>query len=343
MNKQRAVLITGGAGFIGSNFIHYYLKQYPKHHLVNIDKLTYAGSQSNLAEVEGLKRYHWVYGDITDEDTVRNVFKQFDIEGVVHFAAESHVDNSIGNSMPFILTNILGTGILLENARKDWENKSALTKRRFHHISTDEVYGSLGDEGKFTENTPYNPRNPYSATKASANMLVKSYHTTYGMNVVLSSSSNNYGPRQHEEKLIPTIIHKALSLEPIPIYGNGMNVRDWLYVDDHCRAIDTVYNHGKAGESYNVGGGNEHTNIDITRHICEQLDQLKPHLLSKGGINSFSNLITFVEDRPGHDLRYAVNDSKIREKLGWKPKQSFKEGLSKTIQWYVNKWEEGLN
>ncbi|WP_318036197.1 dTDP-glucose 4,6-dehydratase [Halobacillus amylolyticus] len=255
MSKNPALLITGGAGFIGSNFITYYLKKYPGRQLVNIDKLTYAGSRENLMEVENMDTYHFVHGDVSDEALVRNVFNEFDIEGVVHFAAESHVDKSIADSKPFILTNVLGTGVLLEAARKDWEKKGLLSKRRFHHISTDEVYGSLGGKGKFTEHTPYNPSNPYSASKAGANMLVKSYYTTYGMNVVLSSSSNNYGPRQHDEKLLPTIIRKALSLEPIPIYGDGMNVRDWLYVGDHCEAIDMVFHKGKAGESYNVGVG----------------------------------------------------------------------------------------
>ncbi|UOQ92969.1 dTDP-glucose 4,6-dehydratase [Halobacillus shinanisalinarum] len=340
MSNNSALLVTGGAGFIGSNFIAYYLKKYPGRQLVNIDKLTYAGNLENLMEAENMDHYHFVHGDISDEALVGDVFNEFDIEGVVHFAAESHVDKSIADSKPFILTNVLGTGVLLEAARRDWSEKGALSQRRFHHISTDEVYGSLEGEGKFTENTPYKPRNPYSATKAGANMLVKSYYTTYGMNVVLSSSSNNYGPRQNDEKLIPTIMRKALSLEPIPIYGDGMNVRDWLYVGDHCRAIDTVFHNGEAGETYNVGGGNEQTNLELTEFICRQLDAINPQLLREKDLTSFSELITFVDDRPGHDLRYAVDDTKLRNHLDWAPEISYVDGLKKTVNWYVNKWKE---
>ncbi|MFD2923973.1 dTDP-glucose 4,6-dehydratase [Halobacillus naozhouensis] len=342
MSKSKALLVTGGAGFIGSNYVTSFLKKYPDRELVNLDKLTYAGNVDNLSAVNESDRYHFVQGDVADEAVVSKLFRDFDIEGIIHFAAESHVDKSILNSNPFILTNVLGTGVLLEAARKDWGAKEVLKERRFHHISTDEVYGSLEAEGKFTEQTPYNPRNPYSATKAAANMLVKSYYTTYGMNVVLSSSSNNYGPRQHDEKLIPTIIRKALALEPIPIYGDGMNIRDWLYVGDHCQAIDHIFHHGEAGESYNVGGGNERTNLELTHYICDQLDRVKPHLLTEKTLRSFRELITFVEDRPGHDKRYAVDDTKIRRQLGWSPQVSYIDGLKNTVEWYVTKWEEVL-
>ena len=342
MSEQKAVLVTGGAGFIGSNYIHYYLEHYRNRHLVNLDKLTYAGDLDRLVSTSDLDTYHFVHGDITDKECVERVFTQFDIEGVIHFAAESHVDNSIADATPFIRTNVLGTGNLLEAARKDWQEKGVLKERRFHHISTDEVYGSLGKTGKFSEDTPYDPRNPYSATKAGANMLVKSYYTTYGMNVVLSSSSNNYGPRQHKEKLIPTIIRKALACEPIPIYGDGQNVRDWLFVNDHCRAIDAIFHHGRNGESYNVGGGNEYANLSLAQMICGLLDEKAPRLLGDENLRQFSDLLTFIEDRPGHDLRYAVDDSKIRRELGWQPEQSFAEGMEATIDWFLSRQDEVL-
>jgi dTDP-glucose 4,6-dehydratase len=342
MNKSKALLVTGGLGFIGSHFIHYYLNKYPDRTIVNMDKLTYAGNTENLADVQSKDNYFCIHGDIADQAMVTQVFKEFDIQGVVHFAAESHVDKSIEDALPFITSNVLGTGILLETAKKDWQEKGEFSTRRFHLISTDEVYGTLGEKGKFTEETPYNPRNPYSATKASANMLVKSYYNTYGMNVVLSSSSNNYGPRQHKEKLIPTIIRKALSLEPIPIYGDGSNVRDWLYVEDHCTAIDMVYHHGKVSELYNVGGGNEKTNLELTRMICSTLDQLVYYVLEGSGYNSFKELITFVDDRPGHDLRYSVDDTKIRGELRWEPDVSLEEGMAKTIDWYITNMYEVL-
>ncbi len=242
---SKAILITGGAGFIGSNFIQYYQRKYPDQQLINIDKLTYAGSLNNLTEVENKENYHFIQGDIADINTVAAIFKEYDIEGVIHFAAESHVDRSIDDASPFINTNVVGTLNLLQAARADWETKGVLQERRFHQISTDEVYGSLGESGKFTEETPYDPRNPYSASKAGANFLVKSFGHTYGMNVIISSCSNNYGPRQHEEKLLPTIIRHALANEPIPIYGDGKNIRDWLFVEDHCRAIDMVYHQAK--------------------------------------------------------------------------------------------------
>ncbi|MFD1334070.1 dTDP-glucose 4,6-dehydratase [Oceanobacillus iheyensis] len=338
MNKS-AILITGGAGFIGSNFIHYFMDVYPEVPIVNIDKLTYAGSLQNLKGIDSKSNYHFVEGDIADEQVVQQVFQNFDIHGVIHFAAESHVDRSIEDARSFVDTNVVGTLNLLQAARNDWEEKGELEGRRFHHISTDEVYGSLGEEGMFTEETPYDPRNPYSASKAGANLMVKSFGYTYGMNVILSSSSNNYGPRQHQEKLLPTIIEKALSGKGIPIYGDGKNVRDWLYVEDHCRAIDTVYHFGKSQETYNVGGRNERTNLEMTNQICDILNDLRPDLLSKYELEKFQDLITFVEDRRGHDLRYAIDDRKLRNELQWEPKQTLENGLKQTIEWYIRKWE----
>ncbi|WP_449355419.1 dTDP-glucose 4,6-dehydratase [Virgibacillus natechei] len=337
MTKQQpTLLVTGGAGFIGSNFIHYYLEKYPDTRLLNIDKLTYAGSTDNVREVETLENYHFIHGDITDEVLVGDIFTDYDITGVIHFAAESHVDRSIKDAKAFVASNVFGTLTLLQAARKDWENKGVLSKRRFHHISTDEVYGSLGETGAFSESTPYDPRNPYSASKASANMFVKSFGHTYGMNVVISSSSNNYGPRQHAEKLIPTVIQKALAGEQIPIYGDGKNVRDWLYVADHCSALDTIYHQGNPLETYNVGGGNEKTNIDMAGEICTILDELVPQYRT---IESYKDLITFTTDRKGHDRRYAVDDRKLRNALGWKPTEDFHSGLRKTVEWYVNQWK----
>lgn len=338
MNKS-AILITGGAGFIGSNFIHYFMNIYPEVPIVNIDKLTYAGSLQNLKGIDSNANYHFVEGDIADEQVVQQVFQNFDIHGVIHFAAESHVDRSITDARSFVDTNVVGTLNLLQAARNDWGGKRELEGRRFHHISTDEVYGSLGEEGIFTEETPYDPRNPYSASKAGANLMVKSFGYTYGMNIILSSSSNNYGPRQHEEKLLPTIIEQALNGKEIPIYGDGKNVRDWLYVEDHCRAIDTVYHFGKSQETYNIGGRNERTNLEITNQICDILNDLRPDLLSKYELGEFQDLITFVEDRKGHDLRYAIDDSKLRNELQWEPKQSLENGLKQTIEWYIRKWE----
>ena len=339
MNKLKStVLITGGAGFIGSNFIHYFMKQYPDINILNIDKLTYAGSMENLKEVEEMDNYQFVHGDITHESLINNIFRNYDITGVIHFAAESHVDRSIKDSRAFVETNVLGTMTLLQAARADWEKKGELSNRRFHQISTDEVYGSLGAEGKFTEKTPYDPRNPYSASKAGANLLVRSFGHTYGMNIVISSSSNNFGPRQHLEKLIPTIISNALAGKQIPIYGDGENVRDWLYVEDHCRALDMIYHNGTTLATYNVGGSNERTNIAIAKQICEILDTMKLELKKRINSGSFKDLITFTEDRKGHDLRYAVDDSKLKNELGWKPKEDFDDALQKTVEWYVNQW-----
>ncbi|WP_339230233.1 dTDP-glucose 4,6-dehydratase [Oceanobacillus sp. FSL K6-2867] len=341
MNKRKeTLLITGGAGFIGSNFITYFMKKYPNRQILNIDKLTYAGKADNLTEVENLENYQFIYGDIADDILVNQLFQEHDITGVINFAAESHVDRSINDAKAFGQSNILGTLTLLQAARLDWEKKGELTARRFHQISTDEVYGSLDNEGVFTEETPYDPRNPYSASKASANLLVKSFGYTYGINVVISSSSNNYGPKQHEEKLIPTIISNALAGKPIPIYGDGKNIRDWLYVNDHCRAIDLIYHCGQKLETYNVGGNNEKTNIEIATQICDILDELAFNRKSALSITSFKELITFTEDRKGHDRRYAVDAEKLTTELGWKPTEDFTEGLRKTVEGYVQKWRQ---
>ncbi|GGD16952.1 dTDP-glucose 4,6-dehydratase [Hyunsoonleella pacifica] len=332
------ILITGGAGFIGSNFIKYYLSKYYSVKIVNIDKLTYAGNLNNLDGVETNPRYRFIHGDICDKDLINELFVKYSFKGVIHFAAESHVDNSIDNPNDFIHTNINGTFNLLNAARNHWmkssnEIKTQHINSRFHHISTDEVYGSLGKKGLFTEETSYAPNSPYSASKASSDFLVRSYFKTYNMNVVTTNCSNNYGPRQHDEKLIPTVIRKALNGENIPIYGDGQNIRDWLYVKDHCFGIDLVFNKGVSGETYNIGGNNEHNNMYIASTICSILDELAPKK------TSYKDQIIFVEDRLGHDFRYAIDESKIKNQLGWKAKENFQTGLKKTINWYIKKYK----
>lgn len=331
----KTILITGGAGFIGSNFLHYFQGKHPQYKLVVLDLLTYAG---NLENLRGLStaNYQFVKGSIYDKDLVTGLFAQHDFDGVIHFAAESHVDNSIVNPDEFIFTNIVGTFTLLNIAKNHWMEapfkfRPGKETARFLHISTDEVYGSLGPEGLFTETTAYAPNSPYSASKASSDLLVRSYFHTYGMSVVTTNCSNNYGPRQHAEKLIPTIIRKALSWEKIPVYGDGLNIRDWLFVDDHCEAIDVVFHRGRLGETYNVGGDSEKTNIDVVRTICAKLDKKSPH---KNG--SYSALITYVKDRPGHDRRYAIDASKLKGELGWSPGQTFAQGIDLTIDWYLS-------
>ena len=336
MPKQQTVLVTGGAGFIGSNFIPYYLESNPDHHLVNLDLLTYAGNPENLSEVADNARYHFVKGDIRDHDLVNQLFEQYEFFGVYHFAAESHVDNSITDPSAFIDTNINGTFNLLEIARKHWLESPGVfvagkENNRFLHVSTDEVYGSLGETGLFTEQTPYAPNSPYSASKASSDFLVRSYHHTYGMNVVTTNCSNNYGPKQHKEKLIPTIIRKAIAGEPIPIYGDGKNIRDWLYVLDHCKGIELSFKTGRSGETYNIGGKNERDNLYIVDKICELLDSKKPQ--ANGG--SYKELISFVTDRPGHDRRYAIDANKIETELGWEADEDFESGINKTVDWYL--------
>lgn len=333
-----SILVTGGAGFIGSNFIPYFIDKHSDYHIINLDKLTYAGNLANLSEVEDSDQYTFVQGDICNRELVEYLFRQYDIRGVIHFAAESHVDNSINGPEIFIKTNINGTFTLLDVARKYWMEAPFKYKKdyegcRFHHISTDEVYGTLGETGFFTETTPYAPNSPYSAAKASSDLIVRAYHHTYGMNVTTSNCSNNYGPKQHNEKLIPTIIRKALAGENIPIYGDGKNIRDWLYVIDHCAGIDLIYHRGKAGETYNIGGRNERTNLQIVDTICTILDDQRPRTDGK----SYKELITFVKDRAGHDRRYAIDATKIEKELGWRADENFESGILKTVEWYLNR------
>jgi dTDP-glucose 4,6-dehydratase len=337
MNKT--ILVTGGAGFIGSNFIIYFLEKYKNCDLVNLDKLTYAGDTSNLEAIANNKNYTFVKGDICDAELVNELFERYHFTDVIHFAAESHVDNSIKNPDAFINTNVYGTFNLLNIARNHWMSapftyKVGCEGNRLHHISTDEVYGTLGDTGLFTEDTPYAPNSPYSASKASSDFIVRSYFHTYGMNVVTTNCSNNYGPKQHDEKLIPTIIRKAIHGEAIPIYGDGKNIRDWLYVEDHCSGIDLAFQKGKAGETYNIGGKNERDNLYIAHKICDILDELRPKE------ESYSKQITFVTDRPGHDFRYAIDASKIESDLGWEANENFETGIIKTIEWYLTKYNK---
>lgn len=334
---SKAILVTGGAGFIGANFVPYFVDKYADYHIINLDKLTYAGDIANVQECDGKANHTFIQGDICDQELLHSLFKKYDIRGVIHFAAESHVDNSISGPRAFVDTNIVGTFNLLEAARNHWMDKPHSYKAgyencRFHHISTDEVYGTLDETGLFHETTAYAPNSPYSASKAGSDFMVRAFHHTYGMDVTTSNCSNNYGPKQHEEKLIPTIIRKALAGQPIPIYGQGTNIRDWLYVLDHCKAIDLVYHEGKNGETYNVGGRNERNNMQIVHTICALLDQKRP----RGNGSSYSDLITFVTDRPGHDFRYAIDATKLENDLGWKADENFDTGIIKTVDWYLN-------
>lgn len=345
---MKSILVTGGAGFIGSNFIPYFLEQNLDYIVINIDLLTYASDISHLSGLINNERYFFVRGDICNRQLVEHLFTQYDVRGVIHFAAESHVDNSINNPEIFIKSNVLGTFILLDVAKQHWmaepfQSRKGYENCRFHHISTDEVYGTLGETGYFTEETPYAPNSPYSASKASSDMLVRSYFHTYGMNVVTTNCSNNYGPQQHSEKLIPTIINKALSFEPIPIYGDGKNIRDWLYVIDHCKAIDLVFHKGVPSATYNIGGNNERSNNYIVTHICELLDRYKPVDKSYCNITSYKQLITYVKDRPGHDRRYAIDASKIQKELGWKAEENFESGIVKTVEWYLKRAKHTKN
>jgi dTDP-glucose 4,6-dehydratase len=337
---KKTILVTGGAGFIGSNFLPYFVEKYPDYHVINLDLLTYAGNLDNLAEITNHKNYKFIQGNICNRDLVQHIFSEYDVRGVIHFAAESHVDNSIKNPEAFIQTNINGTFNLIDVAKRYWMQEPFVYKPeyqgcRFHHISTDEVYGTLGETGLFMETTPYAPNSPYSASKAASDMIVRSYHHTYGLDVVTTNCSNNYGQKQHDEKLIPTIIRKALHKQPIPIYGDGLNVRDWLYVLDHCKGIDLVYHKGKDGETYNIGGRNERNNLYIVNTICELLDKMQPLEAGK----SYKNFITFVKDRAGHDRRYAIDATKIETELGWKADENFETGIVKTIQWYLQKYK----
>lgn len=321
------ILVTGGAGFIGSNFLNLLVPRYPKYYFINFDKLTYAANLVNLREIERLPNYNFVRGDIANYDEVVQVFEKYEPDLVVHFAAESHVDRSILGPGEFIRTNIAGTFTLLEICRKYWAGQHG---KLFHHVSTDEVYGSLGETGLFSENTRYDPSSPYSASKASSDHLVRAYFRTYGLPVKITNCSNNYGPYQFPEKLIPLMILNALEGKPLPVYGKGENVRDWLYVEDHCEAIWTVIQKGQLGETYNIGGNNEWKNIDIVNKIGELLAQE----LEKDP-QSFKKLITFVKDRPGHDLRYAIDSTRIKRELSWQPRETFETGLQKTIKWYL--------
>lgn len=333
---SKTILITGGAGFIGSNFVPYFCEKYPEYKIINLDKLTYAGNLENLCECENMSNYTFVQGDICDADLVDKLFDENDIRGVIHFAAESHVDNSIKGPRAFINTNVIGTFNLLDAARRHWMDAPGAVKpgyedARFHHISTDEVYGALGDTGLFREDTPYAPNSPYSASKASSDFLVRAYHHTYGMNVTTSNCSNNYGPKQHNEKLIPHIISKALAGQPLPIYGKGENVRDWLYVLDHCKAIDLIFHRGVSGQTYNIGGRNERNNITIVKTICAILDEKRPRNDGK----KYEEQITFVADRAGHDFRYAIDATKLETELGWRADENFDTGIIKTVDWYL--------
>lgn len=334
------ILITGGAGFIGSNFVPYFCQKYPGYNVLNLDKLTYAGDLGNLKECEGMTNYRFIQGDICDRPLLEDIFKRNDVRGVIHFAAESHVDNSIRAPEAFVKSNIDGTFTLLDVAFRHWmqgphDVKPGYMCCRFHHISTDEVFGTLGSTGLFKETTPYAPNSPYSASKASSDFLVRAYHHTFGMNVTTSNCSNNYGPKQHREKLIPLVISNALQEKPLPIYGQGLNVRDWLYVLDHCKAIDLVFHTGKTGETYNVGGRNERNNIAIVRRICAILDQKKPRKDGK----KYEELIIFVKDRAGHDLRYAIDATKIETELGWRAEETFDTGIVKTVDWYLKHFD----
>ncbi len=334
----KTILVTGGAGFIGANFVPYFAAKYPDYHIINLDKLTYAGNLDNLAECADMPNYTFIRGDICDRQLIEQLFREHDIRGVIHFAAESHVDNSIKNPGAFIKTNIEGTFNLIDVAFRHWMDgpgrvKPGYEDARFHHISTDEVYGTLGENGMFTETTPYAPNSPYSASKASSDFIVRAYHHTFGLNVTTSNCSNNYGPKQHNEKLIPHIISKALAGESLPIYGRGENIRDWLYVLDHAKAIDLIFHQGRAGETYNIGGRNERNNITIVKTICNILDEKRPRPDGR----SYAEQITFVADRAGHDFRYAIDATKLETELGWRADETFDTGIVKTVEWYISK------
>lgn len=325
---NHTIFITGGAGFIGSHVVREFVKKYPAYTIVNIDALTYAGNLENLRDIENEPNYIFEKADISDEQTINALFEKYNPNGVIHLAAESHVDRSITAPLEFVKTNVVGTVVLLNAARKSWNGN--FEGKRFHHVSTDEVYGTLGETGFFYENTPYDPHSPYSASKASSDHFVRAYHDTYGLPVVITNCSNNYGPNHFPEKLIPLCIHNIIHNKPLPIYGDGKYTRDWLFVIDHARAIDLVFHQGKNGESYNIGGFNEWKNIDLVKELCRQMDE---KLGREPGTSE--KLITFVKDRPGHDLRYAIDASKINQELGWKPSVTFEEGLAKTIDWFM--------
>jgi dTDP-glucose 4,6-dehydratase len=333
---KKTLLITGGAGFIGSHVIRLFVKKYPHYQIINLDALTYAGNLENLRDIEDAPNYRFVKGDITDEGFINGLFADHQIDGVVHLAAESHVDRSIMDPLAFVRTNVLGTGVLLNAARTHWKDMQG---KLFYHVSTDEVFGSLGETGFFTEETPYDPRSPYSASKASSDHLVKAYFHTYNMPVVISNCSNNYGSHHFPEKLIPLMINNILHKKPLPVYGKGENVRDWLWVEDHARAIDVIFHNGVVGETYNVGGFNEWKNLDLVHLLCRIMDD---KLGREPGESA--SLITYVKDRAGHDLRYAIDATKLNKTLGWKPSLQFEEGLEKTVEWYLanQEWVEHI-
>ncbi|MBL4593088.1 MAG: dTDP-glucose 4,6-dehydratase [Flavobacteriales bacterium] len=332
---DKTILITGGAGFIGSHLIRLFVNKYPNYKIVNLDKLTYAGNLANLTDVEGKSNYEFVKGDIVDTDFINQLFSDYYFDAVIHLAAESHVDRSIEGPMEFIMTNIVGTTNLLNAAKDSW--KDNFNDKLFYHVSTDEVYGSLGDEGMFLETTSYDPRSPYSASKASSDHIVRAYHHTYGMPIVISNCSNNYGSHQFPEKLIPLFINNIQNNKPLPVYGKGENIRDWLWVNDHARAIDVIFHKGRNGETYNIGGHNEWKNIDLIKVMCKVMDEKlgRPEGESE-------KLITYVKDRAGHDMRYAIDATKLKEELGWVPSLQFEEGIRNTIDWYLDN-EEWLN
>lgn len=330
-NYSRRILITGGAGFIGSHLVRRFLKSYPNYLIVNLDKLTYAGNLSNLADVENLPNYVFEKVDIVDAEAVRLVFKKYQITDVIHLAAESHVDRSIEGPMDFVMTNVVGTVNLLQAAKDNWGKEEGHV---FHHVSTDEVYGSLGDEGLFTEETPYDPRSPYSASKASSDHFVMAFYHTYGLPIKMSNCSNNYGSHHFPEKLIPLMIDNIKNSKPLPVYGKGDNIRDWLWVEDHASAIDKIFHEGRVGESYNVGGLNEWTNIELVLFLCQMMDKKLGRTAGES-----EKLISYVVDRAGHDKRYAIDASKLENELGWTPSITFEEGLEKTVDWYLNNSE----
>lgn len=327
MSYSKSILVTGGAGFIGSHLVRLMVNKYPNYRIVNLDKLTYAGNLKNLVDVEEASNYSFVKADICDKEAIQKTFEEFKITDVIHLAAESHVDRSIEGPMEFVMTNVVGTVNLLQVAKDFWSGDDHV----FHHVSTDEVYGSLGAEGLFEETTSYDPRSPYSSSKASSDHFVRAFQHTYGLPIKISNCSNNYGSHQFPEKLIPLMINNIVNKKPLPIYGKGDNIRDWLWVNDHASAIDTIFHNGRVGESYNIGGLNEWTNIDLVKYLCRILD-------SKLGRESGENekLITYVQDRAGHDMRYAIDATKIENELNWKPSLKFEEGLDITVDWYLN-------
>lgn len=331
------IIITGGAGFIGSHVVRRFVRTYPNYQIINLDKLTYAGNLANLKDIEKAENYRFVKGDITDAPFIDNLFAQENPDAVIHLAAESHVDRSISNPTDFVLTNVVGTVNLLNAAREYWKND--YTGKRFYHVSTDEVYGALGDTGMFTEETKYDPHSPYSASKASSDHFVRAYQDTYGLNTVISNCSNNYGSHHFPEKLIPLAIHNIKNNRPVPVYGKGENIRDWLWVEDHARAIDVIFHQAKAGDTYNIGGHNEWKNIDLIQLLCTIMDK---KLNRQPGESA--KLITFVKDRAGHDLRYAIDSTKLQEDLDWVPSLQFEEGLEKTVDWYManEEWLENV-